>query len=126
MKYSPMLKINLFSLILAILLLSSCGDGKEIDSSKITFDNVLKSKNLDSIRAKKDELNAKQQEITSQLKAINARITTLDENSNLPLISTLTSKLEPFIHYIELQEMLRQKVWLRYERSSMGFCHKST
>lgn len=117
MKYLPMLKINFLSLILVALLLSSCGDGKEIDSSKIAFENVLKSKNLDSIRAKKDELNAKQQEITSQLKAINARITTLDENSNLPLISTLTSKKEPFTHYIELQGNVTTKslVTLRAE-----------
>ncbi len=121
MKFLPMIKTNYIYLLLVASLVSSCGDDKTIDSSKIAFETVLQSKNLDTIKAKKDELYSKQQEISEQLKQVNTLITSLDDNSNLPLISTLTTALEPFTHYIELQGNVTTKslVTLRAEYNGL-------
>jgi RND family efflux transporter MFP subunit len=95
---------NQFLIITLIALLSvSCGNETAIDTTQINFADVLNSKNLDSINAKKDALYAQQQVITEQLKQLNERITILDKSAKLPLISTITTKTSPFIHYIELQ-----------------------
>ncbi|MBO3115479.1 efflux RND transporter periplasmic adaptor subunit [Winogradskyella sp. DF17] len=97
------MKFQYILLVLTSLALISCGGKETIDASKISVEKVLNSKDLDSIKAKKDELYAAQQEISAQLKQLNDRIALLDENSKLPLITTVISEAEPFYHFIELQ-----------------------
>ena len=81
----------------------SCGEDKSIDASQISIEKVLNSTNLDSLKAKKDQLYAERQDISNQLKQVNDRIAALDENSNLPLVTTFKSQTEVFKHYVELQ-----------------------
>jgi membrane fusion protein (multidrug efflux system) len=97
------MKIHHTIILIVSLVLISCGGKEPINASDISVEAILQSKNLDSIKAKKDELYTRQQEISAQLKQLNDRIALLDENSKLPLITTLESKTELFRHFIELQ-----------------------
>ncbi|WP_370390071.1 efflux RND transporter periplasmic adaptor subunit [uncultured Winogradskyella sp.] len=97
------MKFQYILLATTLMVLVSCGEEKTIDASQISLEQVLNSKNLDSLKAKKDELYTNQQEISKQLKLLNDRIAILDENSKLPLVTTIQSQAEVFNHYIELQ-----------------------
>ena len=97
------MKFQYILLATTLMVLVSCGEEKTIDASQISLEQVLNSKNLDSLKAKKDELYTNQQEISKQLKLLNDRIAVLDENSKLPLVTTIQSQAEVFNHYIELQ-----------------------
>jgi len=97
------MKTKYISLIIIVLAIFACGEDKTIDTSNTTVERILESKNLDSIKAKKQELNIKQQELNTQIALLNERITALDDNSKLPLITSITTKEEEFNHFIELQ-----------------------
>ncbi|WP_439153262.1 efflux RND transporter periplasmic adaptor subunit [Winogradskyella sp.] len=97
------MKTKYISLIIIALAIFACGEDKTIDTSNTTVERILESQNLDSIKAKKQELNIKQQELNAQIALLNERITALDDNSKLPLITSITTKEEEFNHYIELQ-----------------------
>lgn len=89
---------NIYSLLIVTLLLSSCGEGK-----KQTVEKVLETNNLETIRLKRGEVVAKQQEIAEQLKQLDAKIAVLDTTKKVPLITTFTAKQTVFNHYLELQ-----------------------
>jgi RND family efflux transporter MFP subunit len=97
------MKFQYILLATTLTVLVSCGEEKTIDASQISLEQVLNSKNLDSLKAKKNELYNNQQEISKQLKLVNDRIAVLDENSKLPLVTSIKSQAEVFNHYIELQ-----------------------
>jgi len=95
---------NIFSLLIIALLLTSCGGNKNE-----TVDDVVASNNLEQIRKKKSELDATQQELTSQLKQLEAKIKELDPQEKIPLITTFAIKEEVFNHYVELQGNVNTK-----------------
>lgn len=95
---------TLTTILLAGLLFVSCS--KKESSS---LEDVIASNNLETIRAKKAELDTKQQEIASQLETLNKKISELDVNKKIPLVTTLTTKKEVFKHYLELQGNVKTK-----------------
>ncbi|WP_298779594.1 efflux RND transporter periplasmic adaptor subunit [uncultured Polaribacter sp.] len=95
---------KIYSLILVTLILFSCGD-KKVQ----TVDEVLATNDIAQIKSKKAEIDAKQQALSSDLKKINDKLDNLDENKNIPLITTFAVKEEVFTHFIELQGNVQTK-----------------
>lgn len=88
---------------LFVLLLISCG------SKETTVEDVVASKDIKSIRAKKKELSDSQQKIAAQIKQLDSVIDNLDPNKKVPLVTAFTVKDTLFNHYIELQGSLQTK-----------------
>ena len=95
---------HIFSLIIITLVLASCGGDK-----KKSLEDIIAEGDLTSIRAKRGEVVASQQQITEQLRLLDAKIATLDTVKRIPLITTFTAKEEVFNHYLELQGNVQTK-----------------
>jgi RND family efflux transporter MFP subunit len=91
-----MKKIPLF--LFVALLLSACGGEKEK-----TVEDVIESGNLVEIRAKKSELDQRQQEIKAKIEQLNAEIEKLDKDENRTLVTAEMVNDTVFKHYIEVQ-----------------------
>lgn len=85
-------------LLLLVWMFSACGGEKEK-----TVEEVIDSGNLAEIRAKKTELNLRQQEIRSKIELLNAEIERLDEDQNPALVTAELIQDTVFKHYIEIQ-----------------------
>ena len=79
-------------------LLASCGSG-----NKQSVDDVIESKSLESIRAKKTELVTEQNLIKQEIKKLDIVIAQLDEGKKIPLITTFKLQESHFKHFLELQ-----------------------
>ena len=88
---------------LFVLLLISCG------SKETTVEELVSSKDIESIRAKKKELADAQQKIIEQIKQLDVAIESLDPNKKTPLVTAFNIKDTLFNHYIELQGSLQTK-----------------
>jgi len=95
---------NIYVLLLTALILTSCGDKKEV-----SVDDVLASNDIAQLKSKKTEITARQQELAADLKELNDKINDLDDNKNMPLITTYKVKEEVFTHFIELQGNVQTK-----------------
>tara|TARA_R110002096_G_scaffold31008_3_gene91880 strand:+ start:652 stop:1827 length:1176 start_codon:yes stop_codon:yes gene_type:complete len=95
---------NIYLILLATILFASCADKKEV-----SVDDVLATNDIAQLKTKKSEITAKQQELAADLKQINDKIDALDDNKNMPLITTYKVKEEVFTHYIELQGSVQTK-----------------
>ena len=95
---------HIFSLLIITLVLASCGGEK-----KKSLEDIIAENDLTSIRAKRGEVVASQQEIAEQLRLLDAKIATLDTVKRIPLITTFTAKEEVFNHYLELQGNVQTK-----------------
>lgn len=95
---------NIYLILLATIVFTSCGDKKEV-----SLDTILATNDLAQLKAKKTEITANQQSIAADLKKINDKIDALDDNKNMPLITTYIVKEEVFTHFIELQGSVQTK-----------------
>jgi membrane fusion protein (multidrug efflux system) len=95
---------NIFVTILTALVLTSCAEKKEV-----SLETLLATNDVAKIKAKKATMDAKQQLLSTDLKAINDKLDALIENKNIPLITALTVKETVFTHYIELQGNVQTK-----------------
>jgi len=84
-------------LLIAVLSLYSCGGEDQ------SVAEIISEKNLEAIRAKKNEITTQQKLIDAQLKSLDSAIAILGNEEKLPLVNTLTAKKEIFNHYLELQ-----------------------
>ena len=82
----------IYSLVLISFILSSCGNDKNQ-----SIENIIATNNLELIRKKKTELDASAQEISAQLKQLEAKIKVLDPLEKIPLITTFQVK-EAVLH----------------------------
>ena len=89
---------QLVSSILFALLIASCGGGGEG-----TVESVIATQDLESIRAKRTELEAPQKTLEEEVALLDSAIAAMDKNANLPLVTTLDVALQNFEHYLELQ-----------------------
>ncbi len=89
---------RIYSLLIATLVLVSCGGDK-----KMSVEDIIATGNLEQIRKKKTELDASAQDIASQLKQLEKEIKKLDPQEKVPLITTFAVKETIFNHYVELQ-----------------------
>ena len=95
-----MKKILSFTLI--SVLLASCGGG-----AANSVEEVIASKGLEDIRAKRSELTQELKTLEDQVKLLDAAIAELDDNAKLPLVSTVAVQSQKFDHYLELQGDVR-------------------
>lgn len=89
---------NIYSLIIVVLFLSSCGGDK-----KQSVERVVESKNLETIRNKRAVLVNEEQIIHGKIKQLDEAISALDTVKKVPLITTITAKHEVFKHVLEIQ-----------------------
>ncbi len=79
------------------LFISSCG------GEKSSVDQVIESKDLKVIRAKRSSLTEELKTLENQVEQLDAAILELDDQAKLPLVSTLTIKHQEFNHFLEFQ-----------------------
>lgn len=89
---------KILPLLIMILLLASCGNG-----NKQSVDDVIASKNLESIRAKKAVLVSEQNSIKQEIKKLDIVIAELDDRKKIPLVTTFKLKESDFKHFLDLQ-----------------------
>ncbi|MBA6157182.1 efflux RND transporter periplasmic adaptor subunit [Tenacibaculum sp. S7007] len=94
---------KILTIAIISLLFAACG------SKEQSVDSVIASKDLTTIRAKKDALDKKQQELVADIKLLNDEISKLDTNKKVPLITTIVALEKPFVHYLELQGNVQTK-----------------
>lgn len=85
-------------IVLAAIVLSSCGGGK-----KESVEGVLAGNDLEAIRAKRSEISVQQKALEQELHLLDSAIAQLDDNAKLPLVTTIEAKNKKFDHYLELQ-----------------------
>jgi len=89
---------KIFQLTVLGIVLASCAGGNS-DS----VEGVIAGKDLKAIRAKRSAITQELKAIEDQVKLLDSAIAELDENANLPLVTTLTVEPQEFHHYLELQ-----------------------
>ncbi|CAL2077269.1 efflux RND transporter periplasmic adaptor subunit [Tenacibaculum sp. 190524A02b] len=94
---------RIITIIITITVFASCGSKEQSVAS------VIGTKDLKVIRAKKDELDKKQQELAAQIKLLNNEIAKLDTNKKVPLITTIAAQEAEFVHYLDLQGSVQTK-----------------
>ena len=87
---------HIISIVSITLLLTACGQNKTQ-----TVADVIATDNLQTIRLKRNEIVAQQQEITEKLKQLDAKIAVLDTQKKVPLITTFKVKQKIFTHFLE-------------------------
>ncbi|WP_438973470.1 efflux RND transporter periplasmic adaptor subunit [Polaribacter sp.] len=95
---------KIYSIVFVTLVLFSCGNKKEQSVA-----GVIATKNINQIRTKKTELDQKVQEISNDIKKLNAQIELLDTLKKVPLVTAITIEKEIFTHYVELQGNVKTK-----------------
>ena len=88
---------KIYLLITVTILLTSCGNKEQ------SVEDILATNDLEQIRKKKSALDAEQQELTAQIKLVDAKIKALDPQEKIPLITTFSVKEKVFNHFLELQ-----------------------
>ncbi|RED50542.1 efflux RND transporter periplasmic adaptor subunit [Seonamhaeicola aphaedonensis] len=90
--------------IIGLLLLTSCGGDKNQ-----SVEDIIASKDLASIEAKRSELKKQQQEIAASLQKIDTALDKLSGKKVLPLITTIPIKAVAFNHFLEIQGNVKTK-----------------
>ena len=95
---------KIYALLIATLVLVSCGGNQEK-----SFEKALDSNDLKTLRAEKSKVEAEQQIIVGKLQQLNDKIEALDTVKKISLITTFKAKQELFNHYLELQGSVSTK-----------------
>ena len=95
---------TIYTLVFASLLFVSCSGEKVV-----TIEEVIATNDIAKIKAKKAEVETKQQAIDAQLIMLNTKLDALDTNKKVPLITTFKAKEEVFTHFLELQGNVETK-----------------
>ena len=82
----------------------SCNSNKEQ-----SVDDIIESNDLSSIRTKKSELDAQQQDLAHEIKRLEEKIAELDPQAKIPLITTIPAMESEFVHFLELQGSVQTK-----------------
>jgi len=85
-------------IILTAAVLAACGG-----SGNNSLEEVIASKDVEAIRTKRNAVTQELKTLEEQVKKLDEAILELDDNSKLPLVSTLTVQPKEFEHYLELQ-----------------------
>jgi membrane fusion protein (multidrug efflux system) len=89
---------------LTALILTSCGNQKEV-----SVEAILATNDVTQIQSKKTEIDTKQAELSAELEKLNDWLEDLNQNKNIPLITTFKVKVATFTHFIELQGNVQTK-----------------
>ena len=91
-------------LLISAVVLSACSKEKET-----TIEEVIATKDIKQIRAKKSDLDKAQTEISDQIKLLNVEIEKLDTLKRNPLVTAIVLENQVFVHYLELQGNVQTK-----------------
>ena len=86
------------SIITLAIFIFSCGSEKNKTTEEIIAEN-----NLDEIRAKRAEIVNQKILFEEQLELIDAKISELDSNKKIPLVTSFVVAETVFNHFVELQ-----------------------
>lgn len=95
---------KIYTLFAITMLLASCGGKKEQ-----SVQDVMSSNDLVKLHEKKALLEDKVQALSEDIKLLNDKISELDTNKKVPLITVLTAEKGAFDHYLELQGSVQTK-----------------
>lgn len=95
---------KIYLLLIITLVFASCGDKKQA-----SVDEILATNNVAQMKSKKAELETKQQELALEIKKLSDKLNNLNEDKNIPLITTYKVKETVFTHFIELQGNVQTK-----------------
>ena len=95
---------NLILILLTILTFVSCGNAE-----KQSVEAVIDSNNEASIIEMRSDLVTQQQDIQAKLTLLDAKLSELNPEEKIPLITTFTAIQENFQHYLELQGRVETK-----------------
>jgi len=95
---------TVYTLLILTFFFISCGEKKQP-----TLEQVIATKDLKQIRAKKTELDKQSQEISEKIKLLISEIDELDTLKKIPLVTAIELKEEIFMHYLELQGDVKTK-----------------
>lgn len=87
---------NILYLLFIATTIVACGN------KEASVQEIIDSKDIKAIRAKKKALGSKIQTIESEIEQLSAAIEKIDPNKKIPLVTTLSVKETAFNHYIEL------------------------
>jgi RND family efflux transporter MFP subunit len=90
---------SILSITFLSLMLLSCGN-KE---NSATLESILSSGETEKINAKRVDLVAQQQILVQKIKQIDTKLSELNPDKNVPLITSFVTKKEAFNHFLELQ-----------------------
>lgn len=88
---------NKIYLLFTALTIIACGKKETTNTEEI-----IASKDITAIRAKKKELSSEIQSLETQIKQLSSAIEKIDLNKKVPLVTALKVKDTTFVHYIEL------------------------
>ena len=97
------MKKILFTTTVALLLLA-CGS----EQGQSVEDLITKG-DLEAIRAKKNDISEQQKALELDAKQLDSVIAILDNNEKFPLVTTITAQQQNFVHYLELQGVVKTK-----------------
>jgi RND family efflux transporter MFP subunit len=92
------------SILTVSVVLFACGG-----SGEKTVEEIVLGNNLEDIRAKRVEIVGKQSIFIAQLDQLDSKISELDTNKKIPLITSLVIQESVFHHFIELQGNVNTK-----------------
>lgn len=95
---------NLIYIVLAAVVLSSCGDSKETSVS-----DLIAQGDLEAIRAKKSEISEQQRQLEANVILLDSVIASKSGEEKLPLVTTITANAQKFEHFLELQGSVKTK-----------------
>jgi len=95
---------TVYTLLILTFFFISCGEKKQP-----TLEQMIATKDLKQIRAKKTELDKQSQEISEKIKLLISEIDELDTLKKIPLVTAIELKEEIFMHYLELQGDVKTK-----------------
>ena len=95
---------NIYLLLLTALIINACNKNEQV-----SIDTLITTNDVALIKATKATLDAKQQEISADLKKLNDRLDDLNTNKNIPLITTFKVTQNVFTHFVELQGDVQTK-----------------
>lgn len=95
---------NLIYILTTVIVLSSCGEAKEQ-----TVSDLIAQGNLETLRAKKNEISETQRALESDIRLLDSVIALKSGDEKLPLVTTITTKAQKFVHFLELQGNVQTK-----------------
>ena len=97
---------NLFSLLVLVIVLISCG-GNPGDTPSV--DSLIESGDLQAIKAKKEALKSEVANLSSQIASLDAVLKKKDTTGKEALVTTITLNDTLFKHYVEVQGSVETK-----------------
>ena len=94
----------IYLLIIITVFLNSCSNEK-----KPSLEEVLATNDVELLKSRKSEIDAKLEELTLDLNQLNNKLNILNKDRNTPLITTIRTSEQKFNHFIELQGNVKTK-----------------